>query len=145
MTRIAKDALEAVEKAARRAWPEEACGLLIGSGDVIREAVVSENASKTPERAFLIDPALHLRTQRRAREKGLKILGVFHSHPSGGPTPSPEDARAARQAPSLLWLISAAGKDGRVQTRLFRPVRQKNGGGPPALEETRLLFAKSVA
>lgn len=143
--RIAKDALATVEQAARAAWPKEACGLLVGSGAVIREAVVSENLSNNPERAFLIDPALHLRAQRRAREKGLKVLGVFHSHPSGEAAPSPEDERAARAAPSQVWLISALGREKKVETRLFRPVRQKNGENPGRLEETRLLFSKSVA
>lgn len=64
------------------------------------------NAAAAPERAFFLEPAVHLRASREARGQGLSILGHYHSHPSGSATPSALDAAAAQEQ-GLLWLILA--------------------------------------
>jgi proteasome lid subunit RPN8/RPN11 len=95
-----------IEACAVSRFPEEACGLLVGrhhDGTVI----VSDRRNH-----FEVDPGLRLRLQRTVREQGDDIVGIFHSHPSGDPTPSATD-QAAIWEPDLLWLITAV-QDGAV-------------------------------
>jgi proteasome lid subunit RPN8/RPN11 len=91
-----------------RAMPNEGCGLLLGrtDGDAVRvtELAASPNVADDPAESFEIDPGLRLRTQRAARERGLEIVGHYHSHPFGDPLPSERD-RARALEPELVWLI----------------------------------------
>ncbi|MDX5361382.1 MAG: M67 family metallopeptidase [Alphaproteobacteria bacterium] len=102
-----------IRAAAKKAWPAEACGLLVGTADPARmvwrvaQVVESPNllASARDDR-FEVDPALLLRTHREAREAGLALVGLYHSHPRGAAVPSETDRRSAWQ-PALAWVIVA--------------------------------------
>lgn len=101
---------------ARRAAPAECCGILLGAaGDVI-EAVPTRNIAERPTR-FEIDPRDHLATQRAARERGLQIVGFYHSHPHTPPIPSETD-QAEANYPDHLHLIVGVASDP-ADTRLF--------------------------
>lgn len=85
---------------ARAAAPEECCGLLVGrrEGDVsiAVEVIPSANAWEGDRRTrFLLDPLTHLRAQRTARDRGLDIVGFYHSHPTSPPIPSVFDREMA--------------------------------------------------
>ncbi len=101
---ISEQLLGEIFVALQRDFPKEGCGLLLGVDGRIREVVPSPNLSGNAERAFEIDPGLRLRTQRRAREAGLQILGHYHSHPFGEPKPSDCDQSEAHE-PDLIWFI----------------------------------------
>ncbi|MBV7255177.1 M67 family metallopeptidase [Pacificimonas sp. WHA3] len=112
---IAREALQVARDHAVSAYPDEACGLLLGRvGDaegvqVIVETRPAQNISPTPRRAFEIDPAALFQAQRGARQGGPRLLGYYHSHPDGDLQPSPRDADGA--APDgMLWLILAGEK-----------------------------------
>jgi len=103
-------ALKRVADAAERAYPREACGLLVGhivDGTVfyVSEAVESPNLAPAgqPDR-FEIDPALRLRLQREAREQGKAVVGIWHSHPDGPARPSATDLAGAWEV-GLVWLV----------------------------------------
>jgi proteasome lid subunit RPN8/RPN11 len=107
--------LRQAEQAARDAYPEECCGLLVGrragaTWTVYRLAPSANVAPADRHIRFEIDPAILLREQRRAREGGEALIGLYHSHPDGDPAPSAEDQRRAWQ-PDQAWLILAAGRD----------------------------------
>ncbi|PCJ55418.1 MAG: hypothetical protein COA79_20660 [Planctomycetota bacterium] len=92
-----------------RRYPEEACGLLIGSSDgQVTDIVLSPNLSDEPERNFEIDPALIIAQQKHGRsgqtKNQTKILGHFHSHPDGSAQPSARD-QAQNYDSDLIWLI----------------------------------------
>jgi proteasome lid subunit RPN8/RPN11 len=85
-----------------RAWaeaarPRETCGLLFGvrAGDVA-DAVPLANLAPEPDR-FDLDPAGFVRADAAARERGLRVVGVWHSHPAGPPAPSAHDLAGARR------------------------------------------------
>ena len=106
-------------------FPEEACGLLVGrrEGDMLHigEAVPSPNLADEREKRFEIDPGLRLRTQRAARESGLEVVGLYHSHPFGEPEPSATDRERAALEPDLVWLSAGlrwGGLDGLAAWRL---------------------------
>jgi proteasome lid subunit RPN8/RPN11 len=92
-------ALNTMQEAAKKDYPLEACGLLIGtinSGWQIDEARQIENLNK--ERAadrFQLDPAGYQNVDRELRGTGREIIGVFHSHPDCPAKPSPTDLESA--------------------------------------------------
>ncbi len=104
---LARDQANALARDARSAWPVEACGLLIGrrAGSVLcaTRIVPPANVAGTPDR-FEIDPAAHLRLQRQVRGTADRVIGCWHSHPTGPPEPSPADVAAAIEA-NFIWLI----------------------------------------
>jgi desampylase len=87
----------------------EVCGLLLGAGDRIAEAVPAANVAADPSRRFEVDPAPLFAAVRAERGGGPRLLGHYHSHPSGRALPSPRDAAMADR-PGRLWLIVAGGE-----------------------------------
>lgn len=95
---------------ALEALPEECCGLLAGvnEADCVTVRAVHRAANVWAgdrTRRFQIDPLAQLRLQRQYRERGLDIVGFYHSHPDGRPVPSAFDAEMAW--PGLLQVIVA--------------------------------------
>ena len=91
------DIARALPRLAAAALPREACGLLIGHSS--EEAVTVTGIALSPNLAegndaFEIDTALQLSLQRRLRFSAEAVVGVWHSHPDGAPTPSARDAAA---------------------------------------------------
>jgi proteasome lid subunit RPN8/RPN11 len=76
---------------AERAYPNECVGALLGRGETIHETLELENASPTPGRAFELTAREYLRAEASAAEKGLELLGFYHSHPDAPAEPSARD------------------------------------------------------
>jgi proteasome lid subunit RPN8/RPN11 len=101
--------LKAIADSAERAYPREACGLIVGEGstEVLRATAAIESANLAPADRpdrFEIDPALRLRVQREARGRGERVLGHWHSHPDGAAHPSATDLSLAWER-DLVWLV----------------------------------------
>ncbi|WP_410000285.1 M67 family metallopeptidase [Novosphingobium sp. APW14] len=96
---------------AAAAHPEEACGLLLGQGGVISQALPARNVHSDPWRHFEIDPAVLIAAHRAARQGGLQVLGYYHSHPTGLTNPSATD-QAAASGDGRIWAIVAGGTIG---------------------------------
>ncbi len=86
----------------------EICGLLLGEAGRIDAILPAANVALDPARHFELDPAVLLAAHRAARAGGAKIVGHYHSHPSGVAVPSATDAACAAPDGSL-WLIVAGG------------------------------------
>lgn len=123
MIRITGPAWQAIAAHARRAAPEEACGILVGrrerGGAVVLRAEPCANVHPGDRtRHFLIDPERQLAVQRQARQEGLEIVGFYHSHPAGGTRPSAEDAALAH--PGMVMLIAALEGPAVAEARAWR-------------------------
>jgi desampylase len=94
----------------------EVCGLLFGSTDRIEAAAPCRNVASDPARLFELDPAALLAAHRAMRAGGPRLVGHYHSHPSGRAVPSVCDAADA-QPDGALWLILGGG-----EARLWRAV-----------------------
>jgi proteasome lid subunit RPN8/RPN11 len=82
MIKIQKAAWDTMVSHVESTFPKEGCGLMIGSDGLVQEAVPLPNSYTGPqEDFFVIDPKDLHRVDRESREKGLDVLGVFHSHP----------------------------------------------------------------
>jgi proteasome lid subunit RPN8/RPN11 len=116
---IRHEALDVIIAHARAAAPAECCGLLVGSGHTINEAVRAQNIADAPTR-FLIDPKDHIDARRAARDRGLEVIGFYHSHARSPAWPSPTDvAEAGAAYPGAVHLIVSV-DGGDPDARLFR-------------------------
>lgn len=94
----------------------ERCGLLLGEAARICDVRFAANVVPEPACHFELDPAVLLDAHRAARNGGPRVVGHYHSHPSGKAVPSSIDAECAAPDGSL-WLIVAD-----AQARLWRAV-----------------------
>lgn len=89
-------------------FPMECCGLLAGpSLDRVSFVYPLTNADLSPI-AYTIEPYEHYRAWRHAEAHGWSLIGAFHSHPTGPPTPSPTDLRLAAE-PEWTYVIVSRG------------------------------------
>lgn len=93
---------------AAAAHPEEACGLLLGQGSVISQALPVRNVHGDPRSHFELDPAALIAAHRAARAGGPAVLGYYHSHPTGSAAPSATD-QASASSDGRIWAIVAGG------------------------------------
>jgi desampylase len=94
---------------AREESPRECCGLLLGRGDNIVEAVRARNVAASAATRFLVDPKDHIDARREGRARGLEILGFYHSHPAGAAVPSATDVAEAAYPGSVYAIIGLRG------------------------------------
>ncbi len=97
--------------------PNECCGLLIGTGDLVHDAVRARNTRKSPTK-FQVEPADHFAAIRRARASGMEVIGAYHSHPNGPSGPSETD-RTRLNDPTMVHVIVSLAHGTRT-VRAFR-------------------------
>ncbi|WP_456421478.1 M67 family metallopeptidase [Thermococcus sp.] len=85
----------------------EVCGFLFGRRDgddwVVEEIREVPNRLNSPN-AFEMEPFEMVRAIEEAEERGLEIIGIFHSHLECPPVPSKRDLEGMRLWP-VPWLI----------------------------------------
>lgn len=90
---------------ARLQLPAECCGLAAGAGEVVTELFPLRNALASAH-AYFADPAELIRTFRVIRERGLRHIGIYHSHPNGDNFPSPSDVELAYYPSSVYFIVN---------------------------------------
>src|SRR6187549_1435272 len=95
MLDLKEEHLEAIKAHAEADYPHECGGLLLGHLDAennksVVETLPMENTAEVETRhdRVLIDPRALMLADRKAREKGLDIIGYYHSHPDDEAVPS---------------------------------------------------------
>lgn len=94
--RLAVTADAAIRALGTAAYPDEGCGVMIGRFDAAGSEIVDVtsgtnlNTDRSRDR-YLLDPADIVRADRDARERGLDIVGFWHSHPDHPARPSQFD------------------------------------------------------
>lgn len=87
--------------------PYEACAILLGNKDEkiweATEIFLTENIEKS-EINFTVSNEQLLEGYRIAEEKGLDVIGIFHSHPKSLPSPSNTDIKFMKGNP-IPWII----------------------------------------
>jgi proteasome lid subunit RPN8/RPN11 len=105
--KLPRGAVAAMVAHARRTAPAECCGVLVGAGDDVIEAVPAKNLSPDPNR-FLLDPKTHIAAERDARGRGLTVVGFYHSHPHSAARPSATDIAESSYAEAVHVIVSLA-------------------------------------
>lgn len=98
--------------AARGAYPEECCGVLLGTSDDSAETLVecvvpARNLSADRRSAYAVDPGAILEALAQARAAGWTLVGFYHSHPDGSRRPSRRDRQDAW--PDVSYVIVPRG------------------------------------
>ncbi len=101
--RVRQHALDDMLAHARLDAPLECCGLLIGHDARVETTHRARNALASRTR-FLVEPEDHFAAMRRARDMGLAVIGVYHSHPATAAIPSARD-RDEVAYPEFIYLI----------------------------------------
>jgi proteasome lid subunit RPN8/RPN11 len=114
---VKADVIAAIVAHAREAAPDECCGMLMGRGDAIVEAVRARNAAASATTRFVIDPKDHIDARREGRARGLDVVGFYHSHPASGAAFSETD-RAEAAYPGSLHMIVGLGAEA-PEVRVF--------------------------
>jgi len=94
---------QAMIEHARSAYPNEACGILGGTGSEVEWIYRTTNREASPIR-YRLDPSEQLRIFREMEERGWRMLAIYHSHVSAAAYPSREDIEMAYY-PDTLYLI----------------------------------------
>ncbi len=126
--KITSASLDKIRKHSENVYPEECCGLLVGiqqnSKKIVYEVwpqrnswgeedlFLGENLQFDKRRRFSIAPQALLKAQKEAREIGLAIIGIYHSHPNYPAQPSEFDRAIAWQEYSYLIVSVPQGKSG---------------------------------
>ncbi len=103
---------------ARGEAPREACGLLAGRNGRVLRIYRIRNADRSTT-SYRLDPDQQFRAFKDIENRGLELLGIYHSHPSSPATPSAKDTEQAYYPEAAYILISLA-DPAEAQVRAFR-------------------------
>lgn len=120
--RIARGVIEAMLTHVRSEPSIECCGMLAGRGEPgagcgITEILRAENSLASATQ-YQIAPRELLRLHREMRERGLELMGIYHSHPRGENAPSPTDIAKAYY-PDVAYVILSPRTDAPRPVRAF--------------------------
>jgi len=107
----------ALARLAEAAYPDEACGLLLGLGRRVVEVLALPNVEALrPGERFELDPLDLRAAEDLADARGLALVGLWHSHPDRPAIPSREDERAAFEGWSYPIVSVVGGRAGSIRS-----------------------------
>jgi proteasome lid subunit RPN8/RPN11 len=125
MLRIPQLAFNALRAHGEEAYPHECCGVMLGhmaEDDAERRVVEVVRCGNTrddrPQDRYHIDPRELVRIQRQGRERGLDIVGFYHSHPDHPARWSQTDLAEAHWI-GCSYVITSVEKGRAVTTNSF--------------------------
>jgi proteasome lid subunit RPN8/RPN11 len=111
MIAITEDQISEIRQHGERDYPFECCGLMLGRFEDGRKRVIEiypiSNAreEEAKRNRFLIRPEELMLGEKYAREKGLDVVGFYHSHPDDVAVPSQYDLEHAW--PTYSYIVIA--------------------------------------
>ncbi len=134
MITLAHEHLERILAHAIKEKPDECCGLLGGnSNDEIVSIYELRNVAADKSISYEAAPEDLFAAQRQMRERGEKMLGIYHSHPrSAQPLPSETDVRLAYYPDAVYFIIGLAGPE--PVLRAFRISEREDSWEPVEYE-----------
>ena len=100
--------LKEIFQHARKCYPFEACGILVGKVEGEDRTVTKVYHTKNviaSSSSYQIDPVEQLRVFEEAELNGLEVLGFYHSHPFLDSLRSEADEEASRLWTGYVFLI----------------------------------------
>jgi len=105
MITIKKSTVEAIYKQGDKEAPLEACGYLAGQDEELIKRYPMYNVDQSSDH-FTLDPAEQFKVIKEARNEGLEVNAVYHTHPETPARPSEEDIRLAFD-PNIIYIIAS--------------------------------------
>jgi proteasome lid subunit RPN8/RPN11 len=129
--------VRAIDAHAIKCYPIECYGLILGKigkdGIEAKEVVEGKDLSSSPV-SFEADPAFVYKEYKKAEERGLEFVGIYHSHPNLHAFVSSRDADHMKYWGHIAWLILGLSKDRVLERKAFT---MKKGG----IEELELVVS----
>ena len=106
--KIKSQHLEKIYQHAKKCYPLEACGILVGRVEgeerIVTKVYHTKNMLASPS-SYQIDPIEQLRVFEEAERKGFDVLGFYHSHPFEDSFWSKADEEASELWEGYVFLI----------------------------------------
>ncbi len=87
----------------RSRYPKEACGLLAGRDGTAEQVYPMTNVEDSPI-GYSMDPKEQLTIEKQMRQRGQRMVGIFHSHTSSDAYPSSVDVSLAI-SPDISYVL----------------------------------------
>jgi cysteine synthase B len=124
--RVPEAVLHDIRRHGERAYADECCGALIGSGSAVVEAFALSNTTDGERRRrFLVGPREYREAEARASAAGQDLIGFYHSHPDHPAIPSAFDLEHAW--PNLSYLIVSVRSGRAAEARSWRLRADRSG------------------
>lgn len=123
MLKLTEQVYNAIRQHGEETYPHECCGVLLGrsqaDGNEVEESVRAGNTrTDSAHNRYHIAPQELVRIQRQGRERGLDIVGFYHSHPDHPAQWSKTDFAEAHWI-GCSYVITAVAKGFAAQTNSF--------------------------
>jgi proteasome lid subunit RPN8/RPN11 len=132
MIQLAEQHRNEIAAHGERDYPHECCGLLLGSFaaggmKAITEIYAISNAreEQAKRNRFLIRPEELMRGERYAENRGLEVVGFYHSHPDHPAVPSGYDLEHAWPTFSYIVVSVSAGAAKDLRSWELEPDRSR--------------------
>ena len=89
--------------------PREACGLIGGVGGQAQRIIAAPNVAAEPTLHYEIEPAALVAGLMQLQAAGLELIGFYHSHPQGPPSPSQTDLALATYPDAAYVIVGLRG------------------------------------
>jgi proteasome lid subunit RPN8/RPN11 len=131
MIKIPASLLHQIYQHTEASYPNECCGLMIGTTDKDQNHAVHTfrtcknlNQERARDR-YLMDPLDQLRVQREFDNSPLEIIGIYHSHPDHPSRPSQTDTDAAYVGYSYVIISVLKGTVASAQSWVLNEAEKK--------------------
>jgi proteasome lid subunit RPN8/RPN11 len=123
MLRLSQQIYDALRQHGEETYPHECCGVLLGRFEpgvnAVDDAIRAGNTrTDSAHNRYHIAPQELVKIQRLGRERGLDIVGFYHSHPDHPAQWSPTDFAEAHWI-GCSYVITAVEKGAARQTHSF--------------------------
>jgi len=123
MLKLTEQVYDAIRRHGEETYPHECCGVLLGRSEdgvnEVEEAVRAGNTrTDSAHNRYQIAPQELVKIQRLGRERGLDIVGFYHSHPDHPAQWSATDFAEAHWL-GCSYVITAVEKGAARQTNSF--------------------------
>jgi proteasome lid subunit RPN8/RPN11 len=121
---LSKEQLAQIARHSECSYPNEGCGILLGSIEggrkVVADVLPTANADEqqAQHNRYLIPPEELLQGELLAEQRGLDVIGYFHSHPDHAASPSETDRGQAW--PRYSYLITSVQEGKATETRCWQ-------------------------
>lgn len=117
-----------LERISKTSFPNEAAAAIVGSKEGgnywVEDVIETENLLESPT-AFEMGPESIAEVLENVEEKGLDLIGFFHSHPRLTAYVSDRDERFMSLWPGKIWIIAGTGKEGEVtEVKAFKATEE---------------------
>jgi [CysO sulfur-carrier protein]-S-L-cysteine hydrolase len=105
MLRLTKETFARMVAHLNEVYPLEGCGILAGRDGRVTRLYPVKNRLQSPV-AYEMEPLEQLAAMLDVEERGLELLGIYHSHPNGPDWPSASDVSLAFYPEAAYVIVS---------------------------------------